>query len=220
MKKLLLLWALLQAVVAQSQLSIGTDLSLARQMRTEENFWSPVQTIRISYPFSNKISAYASLGYANGHETRHPAATTAFYDSVSPRTIRYTAITTWRTRHGSLGLKYYILGSHAAEAGSNIYLLAGVGGMSVKTSTKYSVSVDTSNYMPIIPYQGEGAETTWSYEAGAGYERPLGGNFFWYLEAKTWQPQGTIKSPYLLGEDKSRVLMFGAGLRILFGYYN
>lgn len=220
MKQLLLALMVTISLAAKAQLSVATDLSLARQERIAKTFWSPVQTIKVSYPLSNKLSLYGGIGYANGNESRHPGATTAFYDTISPREIRYTAFTTWRTRHGAAGLKVYLMGSHKAEAGSNIYLLAGVGGMSVKVSTKYSARIDTSNYRPMIPYEGESAETVLSYEAGLGFEQPLGGNFFWYLEAKTWQPQKNISSPYLIREDRSKVMMIGAGMRILFGYYN
>jgi hypothetical protein len=220
MKKIILtVLTALSLFSAKAQFSIGSDLSIVRQIGESKSFWGLAQSVQPSYGLTKKFLFYATLGYTSADKTTNRFTTNALADTITPKKINYSANTEWRTRQFATGIKYYFKGSYDNEEGLNVYGMAGIGVMSIKLTTDYTAGIDTSNYQSFPPYPGEGTVNKLSFDSGLGIEGPLGGNFFWYTEAKAWIPTDKVTSPYLLGSNKVMPIMVGAGLRVLFGHY-
>ncbi len=220
MKKWLLLFAVVSFFNADAQFSISSDLSVMRQFGKQQSFWSLAQNVQLSYAFTRTESLYFSIGNATPHKEIGKYVTQAKVDTFYPKAIGYRATTSWTTRQFSAGLKHYFAGTHNSETGTNIYGIVGVGLMSVKLLTEYSIGIDTVHYQSIVPYAGTKAVNRLSADLGVGIEAPLRGSFYWYAQAKTWIHAGTIPSNLLTQpNDKIVPVMLGAGIRVLIGNY-
>ena len=220
MKKTVFLFIIFASLFsAKAQLSVASDASVIGQFGGIKTYWGLAQDVKVSYPIGPKTSAYLSVGYAIPNKLKEAFSTQAYSPLTTPQVIRYQANTNRQLRQAQIGIMQYLAGSHKAESGTNVYLLAGVGIMSVKASTSYSVDVDTAEYPQIRPYAGEGSAESFSVNAGLGIEQPLGGNFFWYAEAKGWLPTKSLSSPFLKEAEKTPAVLVGVGIRVLFGYY-
>lgn len=220
MKKFVfLLTAIVLIHQVQAQISVASDANLIGQFGGMKSYWGLAQDVKVSYPLGPKTSAYVSVGYAIPNKLKETFRAGAFSPTAEPPVIRYQATTNRQLRQAHFGIIQYLSGSHKAESGTNIYFMAGAGVMSVKLSTSYTANVDTAEYESFRPYAGEGSAESFSIHTGLGVEQPLGGNFFWYAEAKGWIPVTSFSSPYLKEPEKTPAILIGAGIRVLFGYY-
>jgi hypothetical protein len=204
---------------AAQRFSIASDLSLMRQSK-EPTYFALVQTIQPSFAVSRKTSLYLSIANSSIHKSELRFVATARADSIQPKTIPYIATTSWRTRQFSGGLKQYIIGGYKSDGGIGLYVLAGVGIMSVKLENAFSRPIDTLFYHVAEPSPGHETMNRWSYDLGLGFEKSMTPNFYWYIESKAWLHRDNFSSPYMFEKNVTIMpLMFGAGLRVLFGYF-
>lgn len=220
MKKLVLIFLLLGCIYghAQIRLSVAPDLSIMRNFSPNQKFWSVGQTVQFNFHFNPKQSAYAWINYYTPGKFKNSFTATSKSSGTTPSAIPFKASAKWRNNEVSLGWKHYFKGTYDAEAGYNIYSLAGFGLMFTKVENIFSQAIDTSLYnTPTLAGNSEFYRLT--IDLGAGVEFPIRGNFFLYSDMRTWIPTTDYPSPFL-HNNKNVPLPFiiSGGMRILFGY--
>ena len=221
MKRSLLAVAFLVSfsVSAQVQFSLATGLSGLRNLSPQQKFWAIGQTLQVNAHFSSKQSAYAWLDYYTEGKFKNNFTATAKSSLTNPQQQQYTATGRLTFRQVSLGLKHYFRGAFNAETDYNIYGLTGFGLLFAHVSNTNSTSVDTSLYnAPLLP--GEGNFRKLTFDLGIGGEVPIGGNFFLFVDGRTWLPASSKTVPYLHNQKNVPLpVMLSAGMRILFASY-
>jgi hypothetical protein len=220
LKKLVLIFLLMGCIYghAQIRLSVAPDLSIMRNFSPKQKFWSLGQTVQFNFHFNPKQSVYAWITYYTAGKFKNNFTATSKSLGTVPSAIPFKASAKWRNNEISLGWKHYFKGSYDAEAGYNIYSLAGFGLMFTKVENIFSPAIDTSLYStPTLAGNSEFYRLT--IDLGAGVEFPIRGNFFLYSDMRTWIPTTDYPSPFL-HNNKNVPLPFiiSGGMRILFGY--
>jgi hypothetical protein len=111
-----------------------------------------------------------------------------------------------------------VVGTNDAESKWNLYTISGFGLIFGQASNIYSLSVDTSLYnLPQQPVNGAGHFKRLTIDLGLGWEIPIGGDLYFYSEAKMWIPTTDYPSKYLfINNNAPLVGTVSAGLRISF----
>jgi hypothetical protein len=220
LKKLIAIFLLLSCIYghAQIRISVAPDLSLMRNFSPKQKFWSLGQTIQFNFHFNAKQSAYAWLTYYTPGKFENNFNAIAKSQTTTPSVIPFKASAKWRNNEVSVGWKHYFKGSYDAEAGYNIYSIAGFGLMFTKVENIFEPAIDTSLYTtPTLSGNSEFYRLT--IDLGTGVEFPIGGNFFLYSDVRTWIPTSDYPSPYLHNNKNVPLpFMISGGMRILFGY--
>jgi hypothetical protein len=204
---------------AAQRFSIASDLSLMRQSN-EPAYFTLVQTIQPSFALGRKTSLYLSIANSSVHKSENRFVATARADSIQPKSLPYIATTSWRTRQFSGGVKQYLIGGYKSDGDIGLYIMAGVGIMSVKLENEFSRAIDTLFYHVNEPFPGGETINRWSYDLGLGFEKSMTPNFYWYIESKAWLHRDSFSSPYMFEKNVTVLpVMFGLGLRVLFGYF-
>lgn len=121
-----------------------------------------------------------------------------------------------RFRQLSVGWKRYLKGAPDAGTGWNLYGYAGFGLLLGRIDNLHSQVIDTVTYL--LPVQeGMGHFKRLTFDLAIGWEKPVGGDFYFYTEARAFIPSSDYPSRYLLVNKNAPFAgMLGAGLRILF----
>lgn len=202
----------------QIRLSVAPDLSIMRNFSPKQKFWSLGQTVQFNFHFNSKQSAYAWITYYTPGKFKNNFTATSKSSGTIPSTIPFKAAAKWRNNEVSMGWKHYFKGSFDAEAGYNIYSLAGFGLMFTKVENIFSPAIDTSLYNTPT-HTGSSEFYRLTIDLGAGAEFPIGGNFFLYGDVRTWIPTTDYPSPFLHNNKNVPLpFMISGGMRILFGY--
>ncbi|HEY0434859.1 MAG TPA: hypothetical protein VGC95_13380 [Chitinophagaceae bacterium] len=199
-------------------MSIATDASILRNFPTNQRFWSFGQDVVADWHRDNRSGPYAWLSYySNGH-FKNPLVAVAKSPLLSPQQINFVNRATVRLVQISLGWKRYFVGTSDADGKWNVYGLAGFGLIFGKAANQYTPAIDTSNYsVSGAPVTGTGHFKRLTVDLGLGWEVPLGGDIFLYIEGKTWIPASNYPSPYLFDNKNAPfTAMTCAGIRILF----
>jgi hypothetical protein len=207
------------SVAAQVQFSLATGLSGLRNFSPQQKFWAVGQTLQANAHFSLKQTAYFWLDYYTEGRFKNKFTATTKALLTIPQQLSYTANGRLTYRQISLGLKHYFRGAFNAEAGYNIYGLAGFGLLFAQVGNSNSVAIDTSLYQtPVV--EGEGSFRKLTFDLGIGGEVPIGGNFFLFADGRTWLPASSNTVAYLHSQKNVPLpFMVSAGMRILFSSY-
>lgn len=121
-----------------------------------------------------------------------------------------------RLKHFSMGWRKYLKGKPDAESGSNLYAFAGFGLMLGRIDNEHPVTIDTMDY--ILPLKtGRANFKRLTVDLGAGWEMPIGADFFLYSELRAWIPTTNYPSEYILVNSNAPFTgMINLGLRLLF----
>ena len=206
------------AVCGQLRVSIATDASILRNFAASQQFWSFGQDVAANWHVNNRSGPYAWLSYySNGH-FKNPLTADARSPLTSPQQINFINRATVRLIQVSLGWKRYLVGSSDATGGWNLYGLGGFGLIFGKAANQYSPAIDTSTYtLSGAPLEGTGRFKRLTVDLGLGWEAPLGGDIYLYIEGKTWIPASNYPSDFLLDNKNAPfTAMVCGGLRILF----
>ncbi len=205
-------------VRAQTQVSLGTDVTILRNFSPAQKFFVFGQTIKGDFHFSKRETLYAALVYYSPGKFHNKFIATAKSPQTTPYLLGYNVRGEWRMREISVGWKHYFKGSFDEEKNWNLYGIAGFG--LVFTRSVNTFVIDSSRYFtPGAPVLGKGEFKRLTLDVGLGAEVPLGGNFFAYGEAKTWLRASNYPSPYLqFNKNVPLPAIITTGLRILFGY--
>lgn len=214
-----LIFALLVFSEAYSQptrFSLATDLSILRSFKENQQFWSLGQTVHAQFHFTRKDGAYAWISYYTVGKFTNTVTATAKSPATTPQQLNYTNFAELRPVHFSVGWKTYLLGDALSEEGINAYGIAGFGLMFGRVSNLHSMNIDTSLY--IVPVEsGEGKFRRLTFDLGLGFEKPVGGDLYAYIETRVLIPTTDYPSKYLFVNDNAPlVATANIGLRILF----
>ncbi len=115
-----------------------------------------------------------------------------------------------------MGWKHYLKGAYNAEEGWNLYGYAGFGLMFGVAENTHSINIDSASYViPVL--QGKDKFKRLTFDLGLGYEIPLGGDIYLYMEGRTLIPTTDYPSRYLfINENAPWFGSVNGGLRILF----
>jgi len=200
----------------EPRFGLATDLSMLRSFKKEQRFWAIGQTINFNFHFTSRDGAYAWLSYYTKGEFSNDLAATAKSGTTVPQQIHYQNSSEMRLKHISLGWKRYLKGASDIETKWSLYGYSGFGLMFGRILNTHSVPIDTSDY--IVPVQsGKAKFKRLTFDLGAGFEKPIGGDIYFYLEARVLIPTTDYPSEYLLVNDNAPLTAAANfGFRILF----
>jgi hypothetical protein len=204
------------ALYSQTRFSLGTDLGLQRNFKKEQQYWAVGHTIHTHFHITPKNGLYAWLSYYSNGKFKNELTSTAKSALTIPQQISYTNNATMSFRHFSMGWKHYFKGRFDTEAGYNLYGYAGFGLLFGRIENTHSVSIDTNNYY--LPARAGSAKfKRLTFDLGLGWEAPIGGDLFVYMEGRFWVPASDYPSKYLFVNKNAPLAgMLNAGVRILF----
>lgn len=196
--------------------SFGTDLSVQRNFKKEQRFWTVGQSIQLHYHFNKKDGLYLWFVYYSNGNFKNNITATAKDPGTTPSTVDYVNNGNMRTKHISVGWKKYLKGNYDEEKTWNLYGYAGFGLLLGRITNTHSVDIDTTVYN--VPVRsGKANFKRLTFDLGLGFEYPIGGDFFVYSEGRIWVPATEYPSKYLFINDKAPFAgMMSLGLRLVF----
>ncbi|MGZ8540391.1 MAG: hypothetical protein ACXWV6_07075 [Chitinophagaceae bacterium] len=200
----------------KTQFSLATDFTVLRSFKKEQRFWTIGQTVAGHFNFSPKDGLFILFSYSGNGEFSNRATATAKSILTIPQQVDYTNDGVMRFRHISIGWKRYLKGIYNSEENWNLYSYAGFGLMLGRIENTHSVAVDSAGYLiPVLAGKANFKRLT--LDLGFGCERPVGGDVFFYLEARALIPTTDYPSNYLfINKDAPLMGSVNIGLRILF----
>lgn len=196
--------------------SLATDLGLQRNFQNEQQYWAIGHAVNANFHLTPKEGIQVSFSYFSNGKFNNAVTATAKDVSTTPQRINYTNNARMRFRLLSIGYKKYILGNCETEKGWNLYGAAGFGLLMGRVINTHSVAIDTSIYH--VPVRsGEANFKRLTIDLGLGWEKPLGGDFYFYTEARTFIPASDYPSKYIfVNKNAPFTGSLHAGLRIIF----
>lgn len=219
LKRILPIFLLLSGTAslhAQPGFSVTTDVGIQRNFKEGQQFFAFGQTVQAQFHITKKDAVYFWVAYYSNGKFSNQVKATAKLPTTNPQEITYRNKAKMQFEHFSTGYKKYFKGSYDIESGWNLYGYAGFGIIFGRVENTQSANIDTALYInPVKP--GEGDFKRLTLDLGMGWEIPLGGDFYFYTEGRTWIPTSDYPSKYLFVNDNAPlVAMINAGIRILF----
>lgn len=218
-KNYILLFLILTATSVfpqRPQFSLATDFSVLRSFKKQQQYWSIGQTVAGHFHFTSKDGIYAWLSYYTNGKFSNSLIATAKSGAISPQQIAYTNRAKMNFKHISLGWKHYLEGAFTTENKWNLYGLIGLGLMLGRIENTHSATIDSANYtVPVLAGKANFKRLT--LDLGLGYEKPLGGDVYFYIEGRALIPTTDYPSSYIfVNKDAPFTASVNLGLRILF----
>jgi hypothetical protein len=159
---------------------------------------------------------YAWLSYYSNGKFHNDLIATAKSSTTNPQQISFVNNALMRYKHISIGWKHYLKGAFDNEGSWNLYGYAGFGLMLGRIQNSYSSIIDTANYS--VPVNsGKSNFKRLTADLGLGWEIMLGGDIYFYNEARAEIPTSDYPSPYLfLNRNAPLMASVNAGIRIVF----
>ena len=199
-----------------SGFSIATGLDIQRNFKKEQSYWAVGSMLQGLFHFTPKEGVYASFGWYSHGRLRDNITATAKSILTIPQEVNYTNTARMAVRQLSIGYRKYLKGVANSEEGWNLYAYAGFGLILGSVENIHSVSPDTTVYAVPV-FKGIGRFKRLTLDLGAGYEIPVGADFYIYAEGRVWIPTTDYPSRYIFTNDNAPFMgMLGAGVRILF----
>jgi hypothetical protein len=191
-------------------------VSVLRSFKKEQQFWAIGQSIVGNFHFSPKEGAYALFTYYSEGRFNNVLVADARSPATIPAHQTYNNTVRLSVRHLSLGWKHYFKNTYDAEKKWGIYGFAGFGLMLGKVNNAHNLVLDTTDYkLPVLAGNAKFKRLT--IDLGIGYEAPLGGDVYIYVEGRSLVPVTDYPSNYLYNNDYSPLTAAAEiGLRILF----
>lgn len=208
--------ASLPACAQYPQFSFATDLGVQRNFKQEQKYWSVGQTVQALFHFTPKDGVYVWFCYYTNGKFKNDVTAVAHSPATIPQQFNYTNSAKMRLKHFSIGWKKYLKGSSDAEKNWNLYTYGGFGLLLGRVDNVHSVSIDTALYnAPVL--SGKANFKRLTLDVGLGWEIPIGGDFYFYNEARVWIPTTDYPSKYIfVNNNAPLVAMMNIGLRLLF----
>ena len=196
--------------------SIATDLDLQRSFKKEQRYWAVGQAVQAHFNFSPKEGIYSWISYYSDGKFNNDLVASAKLAATNPQQINYTNNAEMRFKHFSIGWKHYFKGAYNSEDSWNLYGYAGFGLLMGRVINNHSVIID-SNLYNIPVRNGKSNFKRLTLDLGLGWEEDLGGNIYFYNEARLWIPTTDYPSKYIfVNKDAPLVASLNFGIRILF----
>ncbi|MBI5370732.1 MAG: hypothetical protein HZA79_01770 [Sphingobacteriales bacterium] len=196
--------------------SLGTDLGLLHNFQQEQGFSTIGYRVNANFHLTRKDGITTAFTLSGIGKYENTLSATARDISTNPQQLHYTNKGQMRFRQVTAGWKHYIRGAPDTESGWNLYGHAGFGLLLGRINNLHSPTIDTADYtLPVL--QGQARFKRLTFDLGLGWEKPVGGDFYFYTEARVFIPSSDYPSPYILVNQNAPFAgMLGAGLRILF----
>jgi hypothetical protein len=200
----------------QTQFSLSTDFGLLRSFKKQQQYWAVGQTVTCHFHFTKKSEVYAWITYFSQGKFTNRLTATAKSAATNPQQLSYNNTARLSFRHVSIGWKHYLKGASNSEDEWGLYAYAGLGLMLGKVSNAHSLVIDSADYiLPVLP--GTGRFKRLTLDLGLGYEVPVGGDVFLYLEGRALVPTTDYPSNYLfINKYAPFTASANVGFRILF----
>ena len=205
-----------QSIQAQNAISIATDASILRSFSEGQKFWSFGQTVQGFFHMQPRGSFYAQVGYYTNGKSKNPLQATAKDIGTAPQRLDYTAYSSVRLRHISLGWQHYFVGAYNNEESWNLYGTVGFGLLAGRAENRYDQTIDTALYnVPQKAIAGSEHFKRLTLDVSLGAEIMLGAGIYLYTDVRTWIPASDYPSPYLYNNNLPRTGMVNGGIRVL-----
>jgi hypothetical protein len=201
---------------SQLRFSIATDLDWQHSFKHDQHYMAVGQTVNFHFHLTPKDGFYAWIAYYSDGKFNNDLKATARQGTTSPQEISYVNRSNMRFKPVSIGWKHYIKGVFDLEEGWNLYSYAGFGLVLGRIFNSPSLAIDTSLYA--VPVRaGKGNFKRLTADLGLGWEKPLGGDIFFYTEARIWIPMTDYPSKFLfVNRDAPLFASLNFGFRLLF----
>ncbi len=211
-----LLFFAVSSFAQKAHFSIATDFDFQHSFKKEQRYWAVGQTVQTQFNFSGKDGVYAWLSYYSNGKFHNDLIATAKSSTTNPQQISFVNNALMRYKHISIGWKHYLKGAFDNEGSWNLYGYAGFGLMLGRIQNSYSSIIDTANYS--VPVNsGKSNFKRLTADLGLGWEIMLGGDIYFYNEARVEIPTTDYPSPYLfLNSNAPLMASVNAGIRIVF----
>jgi len=212
----LLLFFTIACMAQRIPFSISTDLDLQHSFKKGQRYWAVGQTVQGLFSFSQKNGMYIWLSYYSNGTFRNDLYAEAKEPSTTPQFINFTNQAQMRYKHVSVGWKTFLKGSCNNEDSWNLYGFAGLGLMLGRIENKFSAIIDTADYSVPVN-RGKANFKRLTLDLGLGWEVLLGGNVYFYNEARAEIPTTDYPSPYLfVNKNAPFMASVNFGIRIVF----
>jgi hypothetical protein len=212
----ILVTCFVNTAVAQNRFSFATDLGVQRNFKKDQLYWAIGYTAQAQFHITSRDGAYAWFAtYSPGHY-KNSLVAPAKSSSTFPQEIAYENKGKMRLKQFSLGWRRYLRGAPDAESQWSLYAFGGFGLLLGRVENEHSVTIDTADYdIPVL--SGTANFKRLTLDIGAGYEYPVGADFYLYTEARAWIPTTAYPSDYIfVNKNAPFTGMLNVGLRILF----
>jgi len=200
----------------KAQFSLATDVSLFRSFKKDQRYWSLGQTVTGHFNFTPADGFYVWFAYSSNGKFNKQLDATAKSAITIPQQVSYTNYARLRFNHISMGWKHYLKGACNTENTWNLYGYAGFGLLFGIVQNTHSVAIDSANY-DIPVWNGKAKFKRLTIDLGLGYEIPVGGDIYFYMEGRALVPTTDYPSHYLFINDNAPLMgSVNAGLRLLF----
>lgn len=204
------------ACCQQPTFSLATNFTFLRSFKKQQQFWAAGQTITGHIHITPKNGVYAWLAYTTNGKFSNQLTATAKSPLTTPQEMIYNNRSQLKFQHVSLGWKHYLKGRSDSEDGWNLYGYAGLGLMMAQVTNTHSVAIDTADYQVPVS-EGKAAFKRLTLDLGLGCEVPVGGDVFFYLEARALVPTTDYPSDHLyINKDAPLTGSANLGIRLLF----
>jgi hypothetical protein len=196
--------------------SVSTDIGVLKSFKAEQKFIAFGHTVQSHFHIAEKDGIYFWFSYYSGGKFHNSVVADAKPPGTVPVQINYRSDSKLSFKQFSLGWRHYLHGNAEMEKGWNLYGFAGFGLIYGSVNNSLTPRVDTNlYYLPVR--EGEGKFKRLSLDLGVGYEKPLGADFFWYAELRSWIPTSGYPSRFLfINKNAPLVGQFNSGIRVLF----
>ena len=196
--------------------SIATDLGLQHSFKKEQRYWAVGHTVHTHFNFTPREGIYLWISYYSNGKFSNNATATAKSSSTTPQQKNYVNNATMRFKHFSIGWRHYLKGADDVDGTWSLYCYTGFGLLMGKVSNTHSIIVDTSLYnVPVL--KGTAKFKRLTFDVGLGWEVPIGGDVYFYNEARLWIPTTDYPSDHIfVNKEAPLVGMLNFGVRILF----
>ena len=219
MRTTFLIFALLVSITLFAQFprfSMATDVGLQRNFKKEQNYLVIGHNTMPIFHLSMKDAVFVSFSYYGYGKYTNSAVALAKSPVVIPQEQHYTNSGRMRAKEFTIGWRRYLVGDFERNDKLNFYGSAAFGVMFGKVINTHNISIDTVDYhVPVR--QGVAKFKRLTVDLALGGEHAVGGDFYFYMEARVWIPTTDYPSKYLFVNDNAPFMgMIGAGFRLLF----
>jgi hypothetical protein len=206
----------LSATAYNQQFSMATDIDLQRSFKKEQRYWAVGQALQAHFHLTSKDGIYVWVSYYSNGKFNNKLQAIAKSALTVPAQINYTNAALMKFKHISTGWKKYLKGAANAEDKWNLYAYAGFGLLLGRIENKHSVIVDTAKYQVPV-FAGKANFKRLTFDLGLGWEIPMTGDIYFYIEGRTWLPTTDYPSKYIfVNENAPLAGMLSAGFRVFF----
>ena len=207
---------LISTAFSQQGFSLATDISLQRNFKKEQLYWAVGHSTQTLFHLTPKDGIYVWFAYYSNGRFQNNVTADAKATITIPQKINYTNSARMRLKQFSIGWRKYLVGAADAEKKWNLYSYAGFGLLLGRVENIHSASIDTALYT--VPVQsGNASFKRLTMDLGLGWEIPLGGDLFFYIDGKVWIPTTDYPSQYIFVNNNAPLAaMLCMGVRVLF----